>query len=111
MALHWKDNNMPMKSEPVKKHIPQVLFKTSYGIISIIDPDSIKRFQQKSGCTVADGRIGIQTKAAIMRSLLDPSDSDALDKAIHIRAKRASSTSTQESIDLIERLVRESGSF
>ena len=60
---------------------------------------------------MADGKIGIRTKAAIMRSLLDPSDIGAFNKATPIRSKRASSTSTQEAVDLIERLIRESGSF
>lgn len=112
MSLFGKNNIEPMCSidDTKKKHQPSVLFRTSYGVVSLIDPDSIKRFQMKSGCMV-DGKLGIQTKAAIMRSLLDPSDIGALDKAIPIRARRASGTSTQEAVDLVERLIRESGSF
>ena len=112
MSLFGKNNIEPICSmdNTKKKHKPSVLFRTSYGVVSLIDPDSIKRFQMKSGCMI-DGRLGPQTKAALMRSLLDPSDIGALDKAIPIRAKRGSGTSTQDATDLVERLIRESGSF
>lgn len=112
MSLFEKNNIEPMCSmnDIKKRHQPSVLFRTSYGVISLIDPDSIKRFQMKSGCMI-DGRLGPETKAAIKMSLLDPSDIGALDKAIPIRAKRGSGTSTQDAIDLVESLIRESGSF
>ena len=112
VSLLGKNNIEPMCSmdNTKKKHQPSILFRTSYGVVSLIDPDSIKRFQKKSGCMI-DGKIGPQTKAAIMRSLLDPSDIVYLDKAIHIRTKRTSGISTQEAIDLVDRLIKESGSF
>lgn len=112
MSLFGKNNIEPICSidNTNKKHQPSVLFRTSYGVVSIIDPDSIKRFQQKSGCMI-DGKVGPQTKAAIVRSLLDQSDIGALDKAIPIRVRRDSSTSTKEAIDQVECLIRESVSF
>ena len=116
MSLFGENNMGPMCSmnDIKKKHQPSVLFRTSYGVVSLIDPDSIKRFQMKSGCMI-DGKLGPQTKAAIMRSLLDPSDIGALDKAIPIRARRGSeisfSPSTKDAEDLVEHLIRESGSF
>lgn len=107
MSLHWKINDMPMKSEYRQNHTPRVLFKTSYGVVSIIDPNSIKRFQQKSGCIV-NGKIDHQTKAEMRRSLLDPSDIGALDKAIPIRrTKLSSSNSINEDTDLVECLIKE----
>ena len=113
MSLFGKSNMEPMRSmnNIKERHKPQVLFRTRCGVVSIIDPDSIKRFQIKSGITTVDGRIGPITRAAIRRLLLDPSDIGALDKAIPIRSRRGSELSSQEVDDLVERLIRESGSF
>lgn len=83
-----------------EKHRPRVLFRTSYGVVSIIDPDSIKRFQTKCGLKI-DGKINLMTKAAIKKFLLDPSDIESLDKAVPIRSRRGSGLSTQGSEDLV----------
>ena len=101
MSLFSMNDMEPIRfmNDIKKKHEPQVLFRTSYGVVSIIDPDSIKRFQIKCGLNI-DGKLGSMTKEAIKRSLLDPSDIGALDKAIPIRARRGSGKSTQETEDL-----------
>lgn len=113
MSLFEKKNDMePMCSmnNTREKHTPKVLFRTSYGVISIIDPDSIKRFQAKCGLII-DGKIGPMTRAAIKMSLIDPSDIGALDKAIPIRVKRGSGISSKEAEDMVKQLIRQSGSF
>lgn len=113
MSLFGKNNMEPMCSinNTERKHKPQVLFRTKYGIVSIIDPDSIGKFQLRSGFLMVDKRIGPMTRATILKSLLDPSDEEALNKALPIRAKRGSGLSAQEAEVLVERLIRESGSF
>ena len=114
MSLFGKKNNLePMCSMNVTKtkHNPRVLFRTSRGVVSIIDPDSIKRFQTKCGIAI-DGKIGPITKAAIKRLLIDPSDIGALNKAIPDKTRRNySGLSSEEAEDLVERLIRESGYF
>ena len=109
MSLFGKKNSMePMCSMNTReRHQPSVLFRTRHGVVNILDIDSIKRFQVKSGIKI-DGKLGPMTKEAIRRCLLDPSDIGALDKAIPTRTKRGYTGSTQETDDLVDRLIRES---
>lgn len=111
MSIFGKSNIEPMASVNKEKHQHRVLFRTSHGVVNIIDPDSIRRFQAKAVGVMIDGRLGPETVAAIKRTLIDPSDIGALEKTCPIRVRRASGTSTKEAEDLVEALIRNSGSF
>lgn len=91
----------------------EILFRTKYGIVNIIDPESIKRFQIKAGISPVNGRMNSITKSTIIQNLLNPEDKEGilLDKAHSERVRRASGTSTQEARDLVGQVIKESEFF